>query len=345
MSNGSNRPFCVKGGEIIGNVPTINELAVYIKDYIKNDTYPDGWGTDEVKGATRKVLYDAIESLREAVIGQLEYKGTWDASGGSYPSSPELGWYYVIDVAGEIEEEDFIIGDWIVYNGASWDKVAGERIVNLDQIPTRLHSDMQTILEDQHHSKNHEINGDEHLITNPLDWNKINKTGSNLNQIATRLHNELQTIGADDHHTKYTDDEVVTIVMANISEVYDNDNIKNLNDAERKGYNSPVGFWEKRKEMTFDKSGEVKVYWEMKKSATSNTLSGKVYVNDVAVGVQKDTTSEVYVPFEDVITVSKGDKIQIYCRLSATAAYYWVCNMRLLYGVRYPSENSDPPGD
>lgn len=78
----SKRPFCVKGGEIIGNVPTIGELASYIKDYIENGVYPEGWATDEIKGATRKAIFDAIEALASVVIGQLEYKGVWDASGG-----------------------------------------------------------------------------------------------------------------------------------------------------------------------------------------------------------------------------------------------------------------------
>jgi hypothetical protein len=78
----SKRPFCVKGGEIIGNVPTIEELAVYIRDYIKDGVYPEGWAEDDVKGATRKAIFDAIEALTSVVIGQLEYKGMWDASGG-----------------------------------------------------------------------------------------------------------------------------------------------------------------------------------------------------------------------------------------------------------------------
>lgn len=78
----SKRPFCVKGGEIIGNVPTIEELAFYIKDYIKNTEYSENWAIDDVNGATRKAIFEAIEALASVVIGQLEYKGMWDASGG-----------------------------------------------------------------------------------------------------------------------------------------------------------------------------------------------------------------------------------------------------------------------
>ena len=78
----SKRPFCVKGGEIIGNVPTVEELASYIKDYILNNMYDASWGSDGVKGATRKVIYEEIENFKSNVVGQLEYKGVWDASGG-----------------------------------------------------------------------------------------------------------------------------------------------------------------------------------------------------------------------------------------------------------------------
>lgn len=118
----SERPFCVKGGEIIGNVPTIEELAVYIKEYILNDEYGAEWASDIVKGASRQAIFN----MHQQVVGQLIYKGLWDASGGVYPSDPELGWYYVISVAGEIATIWYNIGDWIIWNGTSWDKLAGK---------------------------------------------------------------------------------------------------------------------------------------------------------------------------------------------------------------------------
>lgn len=116
------RPFCVKGGEIIGNVPTIEELAVYIKDYILNEGYGLAWASDDVKGATRQAIYN----MHQTVVGQLEYKGLWDASGGNYPSDPELGWYYVVNVAGETGGVWYNVGDWIIWNGTGWDRLAGK---------------------------------------------------------------------------------------------------------------------------------------------------------------------------------------------------------------------------
>lgn len=47
----------------------------------------------------------------------------------SYPSDPELGWYYVVSVAGEVAGVQYEVGDWIVWNGTSWDKLVGKRDV------------------------------------------------------------------------------------------------------------------------------------------------------------------------------------------------------------------------
>jgi len=67
--------------------------------------------------------------LPDTILGGLQYKGTLDASGGSYPASPENGDYYVIDTAGTISGTVYEIGDWAVYNGSNWDKID-----NTDQV-------------------------------------------------------------------------------------------------------------------------------------------------------------------------------------------------------------------
>jgi len=58
-------------------------------------------------------------------------------------------------------------------------------------------------LESSSHPQQHEMNGSDHLITEMLDWDKINKVGSNLTEIETRNHNSLTGIGVDDHHIKF----------------------------------------------------------------------------------------------------------------------------------------------
>jgi len=61
--------------------------------------------------------------LPDTVLGQLSYKGTWDPSGGTYPSSPATGDFWIASSSGVVSAVDYEIGDWAVYNGSSWDKV------------------------------------------------------------------------------------------------------------------------------------------------------------------------------------------------------------------------------
>ena len=60
--------------------------------------------------------------LPDSILGQLEYKGTFNPSSG-YPVSPEKGWFYIAIANALISGVDYKVGDWAVYNGVSWDKV------------------------------------------------------------------------------------------------------------------------------------------------------------------------------------------------------------------------------
>lgn len=67
-----------------------------------------------------------IANIPDSVLGQLEYKGTWDANNDS-PALPSAsgvkGNYYVVSIAGVYETVDYEVGDWIVSNGTIWEKV------------------------------------------------------------------------------------------------------------------------------------------------------------------------------------------------------------------------------
>ena len=84
----------------------------------------------------------SLSVIPDSVLGQLEYIGTWDATTGkavsdTRPLEGEVirayrkGDYYIIKTAGTklpdtktITELDGLqIGDWIVYNGTTWDKI------------------------------------------------------------------------------------------------------------------------------------------------------------------------------------------------------------------------------
>ena len=75
--------------------------------------------------------------LPESVLGALHYCGSWDANTNTptlTSSSGVDGCYYVVNVAGNTVidgKTDWQIGDWIVYNGTTWDKIDNVDEVNL----------------------------------------------------------------------------------------------------------------------------------------------------------------------------------------------------------------------
>ena len=68
--------------------------------------------------------------LPAAILGALDYQGTYDCSGGSYPVLPVKGQYWVCSVAGTIGGVAYGIGDWLTYNGASWNRIDNQQVVS-----------------------------------------------------------------------------------------------------------------------------------------------------------------------------------------------------------------------
>ncbi len=68
-----------------------------------------------------------LEQTNDAILGQVEYCGLWNAATNS-PTlnalTPERkGNYYITSAAGSFAGLSFQVGDWIISNGTSWDKV------------------------------------------------------------------------------------------------------------------------------------------------------------------------------------------------------------------------------
>jgi hypothetical protein len=67
-----------------------------------------------------------ITQLPDSVLGQVEYKGTYNAETNTPTLSAtpsEKGHYYVVNVRGTRFGLDFNVGDWIISDGSKWDKV------------------------------------------------------------------------------------------------------------------------------------------------------------------------------------------------------------------------------
>ena len=56
-------------------------------------------------------------------IGAVNYVGTYDASIGVDPGSASAGDYYIISSGGIINSTNYVVGDWIVYDGTVWEQV------------------------------------------------------------------------------------------------------------------------------------------------------------------------------------------------------------------------------
>ena len=62
-------------------------------------------------------------NLPSAILGALEYQGTWDCSTAAYPTGATKGQYWICSVAGTISGTVYAIHDWLVYNGTAWNIV------------------------------------------------------------------------------------------------------------------------------------------------------------------------------------------------------------------------------
>jgi hypothetical protein len=66
--------------------------------------------------------------LPDSILGQVRYMGTWNANTNTPtlinpPASTTKGEYYVVSSAGTFAGIEYNIGDWIISNGTSWEKV------------------------------------------------------------------------------------------------------------------------------------------------------------------------------------------------------------------------------
>ena len=86
--------------------------------------------TDQVTVFLGIASSTALNQLDAFSIGKLEYKGTWNAFTNVpvIPTATPLnkGFYYVVNVLGTTNvsgKTDWQVGDWLVSNGISWDKL------------------------------------------------------------------------------------------------------------------------------------------------------------------------------------------------------------------------------
>jgi hypothetical protein len=90
----------------------------------------------------------------------------------------------------------------------------------------------------------------------------------------------------------------------------------------------------KLKEIVSNMTGTMRVSFDLKNSSDSGPpIRARIYVNGVAVGLERFSYSTTYTTYTEDITIRQGDLIQIYAQGTSTQ-YAIVQNFRVFYDVR-----------
>ena len=159
-----------------------------------------------------------------------------------------------------------------------------------------------------------------------IDLFKLNKWVAPDGDISMNTHKITGVVDPttdQDAATKaYVDEEAEPWYVAS-------DDLVHSNDIER---NQTSITYVKVKEIVSYIKGNIKLFWEHKRSADANQGATKVYLNGVEQSTERETTSS-YTPETYNITIDVGDLIQIwgYASYDANNRIIWVQNMRIKY--------------
>jgi len=112
------------------------------------------------------------------------------------------------------------------------------------------------------------------------------------------------------------------------------DNLKISADTER----SMVGAsYTKVKEVMVKRFGTIRVKFDLKCDVTDDSF-GRIYVNGVAVGTERNNTTSSYVTYSEDITVKAGDLVQLYYKQDASGNSVYTRNFRIYYDRKYDAD-------
>lgn len=148
-----------------GDVATEGSVLKDIKDNAEDATFTDTSGLDSTTIANaineiyaEKATANGIATLdatgkipaTQLPTTAMEYKGSWDASSGAYPTTPDAGDFWIVSAAGTTEGEEYDVGDAIIYNGATWDKINKIEIAEEVSLTSDLYTatDVKSALEE-----------------------------------------------------------------------------------------------------------------------------------------------------------------------------------------------------
>ena len=84
----------------------------------------------------------------------------------------------------------------------------------------------------------------------------------------------------------------------------------------------------KLKEILVGKNGIISTSFDLKGEGTADIAYGRIYINAVAAGTERSTTSASYQTYTENVNVVAGDAVQVYAKVSANISAY-IQNFRL----------------
>lgn len=69
------------------------------------------------------------EQARLTAVGALIYRGKWSAASAALPTNPKTGDFYIVSVAGTVSTVKYGVGDMLVYDGDTWDRIDNQQVV------------------------------------------------------------------------------------------------------------------------------------------------------------------------------------------------------------------------
>lgn len=142
-----------------------------------------------------------------------------------------------------------------------------------------------------------------------------------------QYHLGLRTDAADSTgsiHAKLT--ELISVLLVTKYRTNASSNLQASSNAEVDSSNT---IFVKVKEIQMVIGGSIRVAFDLKSYSGSTTCSGQIYVNYIAVGTLRTTTSTSYSTYTEDITVKPGDFVQVF--IKTTANFGYVENLRIYY--------------
>jgi uncharacterized protein YukE len=124
------------GGELSGTYPNPSLLNSAVVGKVLTGYYT----LSGIVSATDTILqaFGKVQNQLNSLSGSLSYQGSWNASTNTptiVSSTGTNGHYYIVNVAGTTTIDgisSWAIGDWIVFNGSTWQKIANQSVTSVN---------------------------------------------------------------------------------------------------------------------------------------------------------------------------------------------------------------------